>query len=55
MKKEVFKNIIIGSGPSAIGGMLSLRDKNSAVITGFEVNKKKIDLSKIHKKILYEK
>ena len=54
MKKKVFKNIIIGSGPSAIGGLLSLTTKNNAVITGFEFNKKNKSFSKIHKKILYE-
>lgn len=53
--KKIFSKIIIGSGPSAIGSILALKEQNydTLVITGNQ-KKNKINLKNIHKKIIYE-
>ena len=55
MKKKIYNNVIIGSGPSAIGALYSLKGNNNAIITGYtnETNNL-ISLNQIHKKIKYE-
>ena len=55
MKKKIYNNVIIGSGPSAIGALYSLKGNNNAIITGYtnETNNL-ISLNPIHTKLTYE-
>lgn len=55
--KKIYHKIIIGSGPSAIGGILGLKDQNykTIVVTGNEKKEiNKINFKKVHKKISFE-
>ena len=56
-KKKLFQNIIIGSGPSAVAGLMaSLKESNgnNAIITGHLKSKLLLKKFNIHKKILFE-
>ena len=55
MKKKIYNSVIIGSGPSAIGALYSLKGNNNAIITGYtNENNNLVSLNQIHKKIGYE-
>ena len=54
MKKKLLNFVIIGSGPSSIGALIGLKEKNYAVITGESKQKNSNDVKNIHKKILFE-